>query len=130
MHTTRRPADAPSLSAAHAAARVTANDGDALTALRLAARWCVTAAELVSAAEHEAPSVAPVRRAIVAALARTDRAALDAVSLALARWCEGASASPDANDLAGLMLGAVNAAGACTTAETADAPITGNPLAG
>ena len=128
MHTTRRPTDA-SLPAAHVAARVTANDGDALTALRLAARWCIAAAEQVGAEEHEAPPFSPVRSAIIAALARTDRAALDAVSLALARWCEGASASPDANDLAGLMLGAVNAAGACTTAETADAPITGNPLA-
>jgi hypothetical protein len=128
MHQRRQtPAELP---AAHTAARVTANDGDALTALRIAARWCITAAELVSAEEHTAPPLSPVRRAIVAALARTDRASLDALSLALARWCEAASGSPDANDLAGLILAAVNAAGACTMAETPDAPITGDPLAG
>lgn len=126
----RRQTPAELLPTAHAAARVTANDGDALTALRAAARWCLDAAELVSAEEHTAPPLSPVRRAVVAALARTDRASLDALSLALARWCEAASGSPDANELAGLILAAVNAAGACTVAETADAPITGNPLAG
>lgn len=127
MHQRRQPT-APSLPAAHAASRVTANDGDPASALRTAARWCVTA-ELVNAGGRTVPPLSPVGRALVAALARTDRASLDALSLALARWCEAASASPDANDLAGLILAAVNAAGACTVAETPDAPVEGDPFA-
>ena len=130
MNTTRRQTPPASLPAAHAAARVTANDGDALTALRGAARWCIAAAERIAAEEHEAPPVSPVRRAVVAAFARTDRASLDALSLALARWCEAASASRDAVDLAPIILAAVNAAGAVTMAETADAPVEGDPFAG
>ena len=83
---------------------VAANNGDPSTALRLAARWCLRAAELVSAEELEAPSLAPIRSRIIAALADTSRGTLDALS-------------------------AVDAAGACTCAETPDAPVAGDPFA-
>ena len=107
-----------------------ANDGAPSTALRAAARWCVVAAESIAAEHLDAPSLAPVEAALVAAVATPARAPLDALSAALARWCERASS--DAYDhfaLAPLMLAAVDAAGACTCAETTDAPSTGNPFA-
>lgn len=107
---------------------VAANNGDPHTALRIAARWCVRAAEQVSAEALEAPPLAPVHCAIVAALADPRRQTLDALAAALARWCELASERDDASDLAGLVLGAVDAAGACTVAETADAPVEGDPF--
>lgn len=95
------------------------NDGAPSTALRAAARWCVVAAESIAAEHLDAPSLAPVEAALVAAVATPARASLDALSAALARWCERASS--DAYDnlaLAPLVLSAVNAAGACTRAET------------
>ena len=108
-----------------------ANDGGApAAALVLAARWCVRAAATVRADDLDAPSLAIVRRCIVAALADTNRATLDALSLSLARWCERASSDAyDHTALAGLALDAVDAAGACTVAETRDAPVTGDPFA-
>ena len=109
---------------------VAANNGDPSTALRLAARWCIRAAELVTAEELEAPSLSPVRRSIIAALANPTRATLDALSAALARWCERASSDAyDHTALAPLVLSAVDAAGACTCAETPDAPVAGDPFA-
>ena len=124
MHEHRRP-DASAL-----ARPVAANNGDPSTALRLAARWCLRAAELVSAEELEAPSLAPIRSRIIAALADTSRGTLDALSAALARWCERASSDAyDHTALAPLVLSAVDAAGACTCAETPDAPVAGDPFA-
>ena len=125
MHTTRRPTDAFAL-----ARPVAANNGDPSTALRIAARWCVRAAEQVSADRLDAPSLAPVGDSIVAALADTSRRSLDALSVALARWCERASSDAyDCTALAPLVLSAVDAAGACTVAETPDAPVAGDPFA-
>lgn len=100
-----------------------ANDGAPSTALRAAARWCVVATETIAAEHLDAPSLAPVEAALVAAVAAPTRATLDALAAVLTRWCERASS--DAYDhfaLAPLMLAAVDAAGACCTcAETADA---------
>jgi hypothetical protein len=51
MHQKRPELELP---AAHAATRVTANDGDPAAALRIAARWCAT----THATEHRArPSI-------------------------------------------------------------------------
>lgn len=108
----RRPTDASAL-----ARPVAANNGDPSTALRLAARWCVAATHV------DGPPVAPIRSAIIAALADTSRATLDALSAALTRWCERASSDAyDHTALAPLVLSAVDAAGACTCAETPDVP--------
>jgi hypothetical protein len=109
---------------------VAASNGDPLTALRVAARWCITAAEHITAEHLDAPSLAPVGGAVVAALANTTRASLDALSLTLARWCERASSDAyDHTALAGLVLSAVDAAGLCSVAETPDAPVAGDPFA-
>ena len=93
--------------------RPPANDGDPATALRLAARWCVAAAE-----HRDAPPLAPVEAALVVAVAAPTRATLDELAAALTRW--GATASSDGFDhfgLAPLVLAAVDAAGACARAE-------------
>ena len=109
---------------------VAANNGDPLTALRIAARWCVTAAEHTAGEVFESPSLAPVRCALVNALANTSRSTLDALSAALARWCERASSDAyDCTALAPLVLSAVDAAGLCSVAETPDAPVAGDPFA-
>ena len=110
--------------------RVAANNGDPLAALRIAARWCVAAAEHTAGDVFEAPSLAPVRCALVNALANTSRLTLDALSAALARWCERASSDAyDHTALAPLVLSAVDAAGLCTCSETPDAPVAGDPFA-
>lgn len=108
-----------------------ANDGAPSTALRAAARWCVVAVESIAAEHLDAPSLSPVEAALVAAVAAPTRATMDALSAALARWCERASS--DAYDhfaLAPLMLSAVDAAGACTCAETTDTPGAGDLMRG
>ena len=93
-----------------------ANDGDPLTAIRCAARWCV-AAEHTNEDVCEVPSIAPVRVAIVAALANTSRATMDGLAAALTRWCERTSCEGyDHTALAPRVLAAVDVAGACTTA--------------
>jgi len=116
MHTMRRP--------------IAANNSDPATALRIAARWCVAAAARLDAEHLSAPPIAPVEGAIVAALADTTRSTLDALVGALTRWCEGACSDAfDHTALAPLALGAVDAAGVCTVAETRDAPVEGDPFA-
>lgn len=110
------------------AARRGANNGDPMTAVRVAARWCLDAAR--------APTTAPPRGAVLEAVAAAvaegetvTRAALDALALALARWCEEASTGPyDDLALAPLALAALNAAAAATCAETRDAPHDGDPF--
>ncbi len=104
MHERRQPTALP---AAHAAARVPANDTDPAAALAVAARWCT----LTHATEHRArPSIVDACNALDAARAAPSRETFDALARALVRWCEAASARGNAVDLAAAMLGAVNAA--------------------
>lgn len=107
MHQRRQPT-APSLPAAHAAARVAANDDVAVSsALSYARRWRDDA----HATEHRArPSIVAVSAALDAAEASPSPATFRALSLAFDRWCSAASGRDNAVDLAGAMLGAVNAA--------------------
>lgn len=102
---------------------------DPAEALRTAARWCVDAHRVDG---PTAPSLAPVFVALaraVAAGAQVTRADLDALARALAQWCELASADPhDAAALAPQVHAALEAAGACTCAETRDAPVDGAPF--
>ena len=113
----RQPPVAPALSPLNAAALTVANTGDPLPAVRIVAAVCVRAAAVDA---RECPPIAAVSGALasaVAAGADVSRADLDALALALSRWCE--SASTDAYDnleLSPLVLAAVNAAAACSCA--------------
>ena len=109
----RQQPTAPSLPAAHAAARAPANDTDPRAALAVAARWCAA----THATEHRArPSIVDACNALEAARDAPSPATLGALSTALLRWCEAASARGNAVDLAPAMLSAVNAAAALDAA--------------
>lgn len=113
----RRPPVAPGLSPLDIAARTGANAGDPLAAVRVTARWC---ASVETSTDPLCPPLAGVLSALAVAVAAGDqvtRAELDALALAVSRWCENASS--DAYDnaaLAPLVLAAVNAAAALACA--------------
>ena len=117
MTTRRRQPTARSLPAAHAAARVAANDGGSSAALAVAAHWCAAAA----VERLPLPPTAAVNAALADAKASPSRATFDALARALVRWCAEASGRGNAVDLAVAMLGAVNAAAALDAVQVFDA---------
>ncbi len=118
MHRTRRQPTARSLPAAHAAARLAANDGGGPSAaLAVAAHWCAAAV----AERLPLPPLGAINAALATAKANPSRGSFDALSRALVRWCAEASGRGNAVDLAVAMLGAVNAAAALDAVQVFDA---------